>query len=279
MPRNSAATTWNRLVDDSVGIRRNVIHDGYTEIDAMVSRWRRARIGVMHTIASMTLRVQSIRETPFDELPSRLVFQMRRPAVFNGSNFCLGKIDDPNVHSNVSFRWNLGPCLEDARELVSVPGQPGNTAHSVIVQDQQHECIIGYFPLARDSMAACGLEPESRVKVGVTENNDKRKTQLLDFQISRFDQFAANTLPLVMRNHCHGTQGSARNLARHSYRAVHDMADYPAIKRRDQRKQCGSVRPQCIDNVPFLVLSECALVHLTNRRDIVRTLFSNLNHK
>src|SRR5262249_27257358 len=99
---NSAATAWNRLVNNSVGIQRNVILDGYTKIDAMVSRRRRARIGVMHTVASMTIGMQSIGNTPFDELSSCLALQTRWAAVFNGGNFRLGKIDDPNVHSKVS---------------------------------------------------------------------------------------------------------------------------------------------------------------------------------
>jgi hypothetical protein len=62
----------------------------------------------MHTVASMTIGVKSIGNTPFNELPGRLVLQMRWPTVFNGSNFRLGKIDDTNVHS-------LRPLLLESR--------------------------------------------------------------------------------------------------------------------------------------------------------------------
>jgi hypothetical protein len=41
--------------------------------------------------------------------------------------------------------------------------------------------------------------------------------------------------------------------------------------------QSGSVGSQCVDDVAFLILPECAPVQVTNSRDIIRTLFSNFD--
>jgi hypothetical protein len=53
--------------------------------------------------------------------------------------------------------------LGDCRELISVLGQPGNTLHFRLIQDQQHEDIIGHLPLAPNSMRDRRAEAKSWV--------------------------------------------------------------------------------------------------------------------
>jgi hypothetical protein len=54
-----------------------------------------------------------------------------------------------------------------------VVGQSGNTFHFRLVQNQQHEHVIGDVPFALDSVFAGGSESESGILVHVSYNNDK----------------------------------------------------------------------------------------------------------
>ena len=96
-----------------------------------------------------------------------------------------------------------------------VLGQPANTLHFRLVQNQQHKHVVGYFPFAPDSMSAGGPKPESGVVVCLPHNNDEWAARVLEFPVSHFDQFAADTLALVFRKHCHGAQSRPRSLATH----------------------------------------------------------------
>src|SRR5262249_12653998 len=89
----------------------------------------------------------------------------------------------------------------DARELMPILGQTSNTLHFRLIQHQHHKHVVGPFPFAFDSMSAGGAEPESGVEVSVPHNDDERAARVLEFAVSRFDQFAADTLALVLRKH------------------------------------------------------------------------------
>jgi hypothetical protein len=87
--------------------------------------------------------------------------------------------------------------LGHAREFVPVRCQPGNTLHFRLVENQQHEDVIGDIPLALDSMIAGGSESESGIVVGVAHNNNKWAARVLEFSITRFDQFTPDSLALA----------------------------------------------------------------------------------
>jgi hypothetical protein len=127
-----------------------------------------------------------------------------------------------------------------------------------------------------DFIPAGGFEPKSRVKVRVTENDDERKAGLLKLLVSYFDQFTADALALVFRQHGHGSQSRSGGMGTDNNRAVHDMPDYAVTYRCDQGEQNGIIRPECIHDVALLVLPESAPIHLTNCRDVARTFFTNL---
>src|SRR5205807_576040 len=131
-----------------------------------------------------------------------------------------------------------------------------------------------HFPFALDSVSAGGPEPESGIVVCVPQNDDAWAARVLEFAVSRFDQFAADTLALVLRTHRHWAQSRPRNLVTDRQRTVHDVTHHSTVECCDQGECSGSVGPQGIYDVGFLVLPECALVQVTNRRDVTRTLFS-----
>ncbi|HEY3039662.1 MAG TPA: hypothetical protein VGJ66_13065 [Pyrinomonadaceae bacterium] len=55
------------------------------------------------------------------------------------------------------------------------------------------------------------------------------------------------------------------------------MTHNSTVHCRYEGKQSSSVGSQCIDDVAFLVLTERTPVHVTNSRNVVRTLFSNFD--
>jgi hypothetical protein len=126
-------------------------------------------------------------------------------------------------------------------------------------------------------MSAGGLEPEARVVVSVPHDDDEGAAGLGEPPVARLDQLAADTLALVFRNHGHGPQRRSRHDVSDVHVAVHDVTDHPRVRRRDQGKESCPVRPQCLHDVPFLVLPECAPVHVRNGCDIIRMLFANLH--
>src|SRR2546430_9047862 len=159
-----------------------------------------------------------------------------------------------------------------------VLGETGNTLHFRVIQNQQQKYVVGYFPSALDSMSPGGPEAKSGVIVCVPENDDKWAAGVLQFPVSRFDQFAADALALVFRKHRHGAESHSRHVATHGQRTVHDVTYHLTIQSCNQGQPSGSVGPQGIDDVAFLILPECAFVHVTYSRDITRMLFSNLDH-
>src|SRR5262245_48134764 len=114
-----------------------------------------------------------------------------------------------------------------------VLGQPGNAFHLRLVQNQQHEHIVGYFPFARDSLKACWFEPESRIEVWVPHNHNKWAARVLEVLVPSLDQFATDTFALVFWKHGHGTQSGASHLATYRQRAVHDVTDHWTTQCRD----------------------------------------------
>src|SRR2546430_14420676 len=104
-----------------------------------------------------------------------------------------------------------------------VLGQTGNTLHFLLIQNQQHKDVVGYFPFALDSMRAGGPEAKSGVIVRVAKNDDEWAASVLEFPVSRFDQFAADALALVFRKHRHRAESHSRYVATHGQRAVHNV--------------------------------------------------------
>src|SRR4030095_15651089 len=146
-----------------------------------------------------------------------------------------------------------------------------------LVQHQQHEHVIRYSPFALDAIHARWPEPKSGVIVSMPQNDDEWAIVVLEFFVAGFNQLATDTLTLIFRDHSHRAQSCSRNHAADSYRAIHNVTDDATIHCRHQGERNRSVGPQCIDDVAFLVLSECALVHFTDSRGIIRTFFSNFD--
>src|SRR5678809_667647 len=98
-----------------------------------------------------------------------------------------------------------------------VGGRPGNAADSRLVQNQQQEHVVGYLPFALDSRGAGGPESEARIKVWVANNDDEWATGVLELPVFRFDQPAADTLALAVREHGHRTESRPKNLTTDGY--------------------------------------------------------------
>ncbi|MGH8285230.1 MAG: hypothetical protein ACRETT_05635, partial [Steroidobacteraceae bacterium] len=71
--------------------------------------------------------------------------------------------------------------LRNTRKFMPVPGQAGNTLYFRLIQNQQHEYVVRYFPFALYSMGAGGSEPESGVIVCVPYNDDEWAASVLEF--------------------------------------------------------------------------------------------------
>ena len=82
---------------------------------------------------------------------------------------------------------------------MSIFCQAGNTLHFCLVQNQQHEDVIGAVPFAFDSILAGRFESKSGIVIGVSDNNDKWATGSLEIPIPRFDQFSPDSLALAVR--------------------------------------------------------------------------------
>lgn len=166
--------------------------------------------------------------------------------------------------------------LGNTREFASISRQPGNPLHLSIIENQQHEHVVGHFPFAPDSMIARGCEAESWIEVRVADKNDEWAARLFESSVSNPNQPAADALPLVFRKYCHRAQRCSRHgTDRHG--AVDDVTNHVTIQYRDQRKLSGSVRPQSVDDLAFQVLTERAAVQITNSHDVIRALVTNFD--
>src|SRR5438270_3890896 len=103
--------------------------------------------------------------------------------------------------------------LRNAREFVPVGCQPRNTLHFRLVQNQQHEDVIGDVPFAPDSMLSGGSESEPGIVVRVSHNNYKWAARILEFPVPSLDQFTPDSLALAFREYCHRAQCRTRNVA------------------------------------------------------------------
>jgi len=71
-------------------------------------------------------------------------------------------------------------------------------------------------------------------------------------------------------------RASAHVTNRHG--TVEDVSDHLTVKRRDQGGKDGSVRPQHVHDVRFLRLAERAIVYVSDGGNVVRTLFTDVEH-
>jgi hypothetical protein len=128
--------------------------------------------------------------------------------------------------------------LYDTEKLLTIFRQPRNALHFQLIHNQHHEHIVRNVPLAPYAVATGGLEPKTRVILGVTQNNDKRATNFPKFLIRCFDQFSTDPPALIFREHRHWPQARLNDfpsVRANGQRAIQDVTDHVTIQGRDQR--------------------------------------------
>jgi hypothetical protein len=62
------------------------------------------------------------------------------------------------------------------------------------VEYQHHEYVIGNLPLARDAQRAGGREPEARIELRISEDDDERAPGFSEPPVPGGDELAADAL-------------------------------------------------------------------------------------
>src|SRR5437867_9590192 len=88
----------------------------------------------------------------------------------------------------------------DLAELVAVLRDAGHSRHGVRVKNQDHERRIrDAVPLAREAVRGGGLEPEARVILRMSDDDNERTAALAEDVQTSPHELRADALPLAIR--------------------------------------------------------------------------------
>ena len=150
-------------------------------------------------------------------------------------------------------------------------------ASGLRIQNVHHERLGRHIPFARQPLCPSRSEPEPRIVLRVSDDNDERTAPLPKALDTTRHEPAANALSLVRRDDRHRPERRAHDRP-HSQWAEYDVADDHTIGNRDKGQDGRPSFAKGIDDSAFLFLLESLSIYLANRVDITRLLISYLNH-